>query len=59
MNVVYIPGGDQSVWADNEAFGIRFIVDQYLAVLIASNCKLRIAEVSGYIHLCYKWMNIE
>lgn len=59
VNVVYIPGCDQSVWTDNEAFGIRLIVDQYLTMLIAGNCKLRIAEVSGYIHLCYEWMNIE
>lgn len=57
--MVHAPGGDQSVWADNEAFGIRLIVDQYLTILIASNYKFRIAEVSGYIHLCYEWMSIE
>ena len=59
VNMVYVPGVDKSVWADNEAFGIRLIVDQYLTILIASNYKFRIAEVSGYIHLCYEWMNIE
>ena len=59
VNVAYIPGGNQSVRADNEAFGIRLIVDQYLTMLIASNCKLRIAEVPGYIHLWYEWMNVE